>query len=50
MVTHDNAQLFALSGPRNPYIEGKLEVVKEEELTQTCSWWMAINSKFRNRC
>jgi imidazolonepropionase-like amidohydrolase len=29
MVTHDNAQLFALSGPRNPYTEGKLGVVKE---------------------
>lgn len=29
MVTHDNAQLFAMSGPRNPYTEGKLGVVKE---------------------
>ena len=29
MVTHDNAQMFALSGPRNPYTEGKLGVVKE---------------------
>lgn len=29
MVTHDNAELFALSGPRNPYTEGKLGVVKE---------------------
>jgi imidazolonepropionase-like amidohydrolase len=29
MVTHDNAQLFALSGPRNPYTEGKLGVVQE---------------------
>ena len=29
MVTHDNAQLFALSGPRNPYAEGKLGVVQE---------------------
>ncbi len=28
MVTHDNAQLFALSGPRNPY-PGKLGVVQE---------------------
>jgi imidazolonepropionase-like amidohydrolase len=29
MVTHDNAQLFALSGPRNPYTQGKLGVVQE---------------------
>jgi len=29
MVTHDNAQLFAMSGPRNPYTQGKLGVVKE---------------------
>lgn len=28
MATHDNAQLFALSGPRNPY-PGKLGVVQE---------------------
>jgi imidazolonepropionase-like amidohydrolase len=28
-VTHDNAQLFALSGKRNPYTEGKLGVVQE---------------------
>ena len=27
MVTHDNAQLLALSGPRNPY-PGKLGVVE----------------------
>jgi len=29
MVTHDNAELFALSGPRNPYTQGKLGVVQE---------------------
>jgi imidazolonepropionase-like amidohydrolase len=29
MVTHDNAQLLALSGPRNPYQAGKLGVVEE---------------------
>lgn len=29
IVTHDNAQLFALSGKRNPYTEGKLGVVQE---------------------
>lgn len=29
MATHDNAQLFALSGSRDPYTEGKLGVVKE---------------------
>jgi len=29
MATHDNAQLFAMSGPRNPYQEGELGVVKE---------------------
>jgi imidazolonepropionase-like amidohydrolase len=28
MATHDNAQLLALSGPRNPY-PGELGVVKE---------------------
>ena len=28
MVTHDNAQLLALSGPRNPYQAGKLGVVE----------------------
>jgi imidazolonepropionase-like amidohydrolase len=28
LVTHDNAQVFALSGPRNPY-PGKLGVVEE---------------------
>lgn len=31
MVTHDNAQLLALSGPRNPY-PGKLGVVEEQAL------------------
>ncbi len=31
MVTHDNAQLLALSGPRNPY-PGKLAVVEEGAL------------------
>ncbi len=31
LVTHDNAQLLALSGPRNPY-PGKLGVVKEGAL------------------
>jgi imidazolonepropionase-like amidohydrolase len=31
LVTHDNAQLLALSGPRNPY-QGKLGVVKEGAL------------------
>ncbi len=30
-MTHDNAQLLALSGPRNPY-PGKLGVVKEGAL------------------
>jgi len=29
MATHDNAQLFAMSGPRNPYQEGPLGVVVE---------------------
>lgn len=29
MVTHDNAQLMAMSGIRNPYTAGKLGVVKE---------------------
>jgi len=29
MATHDNAQLLAMSGPRNPYQEGELGVVKE---------------------
>jgi imidazolonepropionase-like amidohydrolase len=28
LVTHDNAQLLALSGPRNPYQAGKLGVVE----------------------
>jgi imidazolonepropionase-like amidohydrolase len=31
LVTHDNAQLLALSGPRNPY-PGKLGVVEEDAL------------------
>ena len=31
LVTHDNAQLLALSGPRNPY-PGKLGVVEEGAL------------------
>ena len=31
LVTHDNAQLLALSGPRNPY-PGKLGVVAEGAL------------------
>jgi imidazolonepropionase-like amidohydrolase len=31
MATHDNAQLLALSGPRNPY-PGELGVVKEGAL------------------
>jgi imidazolonepropionase-like amidohydrolase len=31
LVTHDNAQVFALSGPRNPY-PGKLGVVEEGAL------------------
>ncbi len=31
MVTHDNAQLLALSGPRNPY-PGKLGVIAEDAL------------------
>jgi imidazolonepropionase-like amidohydrolase len=31
LVTHDNAQLLALSGPRNPY-QGKLGVVREGAL------------------
>jgi len=29
MATHDNAQLFAMSGPRNPYQAGPLGVVAE---------------------
>ena len=29
MATHDNAELLALSGPRNPYQEGALGVIKE---------------------
>jgi imidazolonepropionase-like amidohydrolase len=29
MATHDNAQLLALSGPRNPYQEGSLGVISE---------------------
>jgi len=29
MATHDNAQLLAMSGPRNPYQEGELGVVTE---------------------
>jgi len=29
MATYDNAQLFAMSGPRNPYHEGPLGVVAE---------------------
>jgi len=29
MATHDNAQLFAMSGPRNPYQQGPLGVVAE---------------------
>jgi len=29
MATHDNAQLLALSGPRNPYQDGPLGVVAE---------------------
>ncbi len=29
MATHDNAQLLALSGPRNPYQAGPLGVIKE---------------------
>jgi imidazolonepropionase-like amidohydrolase len=29
LVTHDNAQLLALSGPRNPYPEAELGVIKE---------------------
>jgi imidazolonepropionase-like amidohydrolase len=28
LVTHDNAQLLARSGPRNPYQAGKLGVVE----------------------
>lgn len=31
LVTHDNAQLLALSGPRNPY-PGKLGVIEEGAL------------------
>ena len=31
MATHDNAELLALSGPRNPY-PGKLGVVEEDAL------------------
>lgn len=31
MATHDNAQLLALSGPRNPY-PGKLGVVEPQAL------------------
>ena len=31
MITHDNAQLLALSGPRNPY-PGKLGVVEVNAL------------------
>jgi imidazolonepropionase-like amidohydrolase len=31
MVTHDNAQLLALSGPRNPY-PGKLGVIQKDAL------------------
>ena len=29
IATHDNAQVLKLSGPRNPYKEGELGVVKE---------------------
>jgi len=29
MATSDNAELLALSGPRNPYQEGPLGVIKE---------------------
>jgi len=29
MATHDNAELLAMSGPRNPYQEGALGVIKE---------------------
>lgn len=29
MATHDNAQLLALSGPRNPYQQGPLGVIQE---------------------
>jgi len=29
MATSDNAELLALSGPRNPYQDGPLGVVKE---------------------
>jgi len=29
MATHDNAQLFKLSGPRDPYPDGKLGVIQE---------------------
>jgi len=29
MATHDNAQLLALSGPRDPYQAGPLGVIKE---------------------
>ncbi|MDC8001181.1 amidohydrolase family protein [Aequorivita todarodis] len=29
MATHDNAQLLAMSGPRNPYPDGKLGVLEE---------------------
>ncbi len=29
MATSDNAELLALSGPRNPYQQGSLGVIKE---------------------
>ncbi|MGW8188431.1 MAG: hypothetical protein ACWGNK_14225, partial [Desulfobacterales bacterium] len=29
MATHDNAQLLAMSGPRNPYQEGALGMIAE---------------------
>ena len=39
LVTHDNAKLLALSGPRNPYPD-ELGVV-EEAPWSTCYWLMA---------
>ena len=36
LVTHDNAQVFALSGPRNPY-PGKLGVVEEGALRRSAA-------------
>lgn len=42
LVKYDNAQLLALSGPRNPY-PGKLELLKSR-LSRICCWSTATQS------